>query len=140
MNSLFEPSSTLSVQEPGARHVDDDIVEVRRHQIEQPRHHVGIEGAHLGRPVGRRDHRQPRGVVRQHDLQELPVEPLRPRLYLLEIEPRLEIEIVGAGAMLEIEIHQTGRGFPALAAVEQQHGGLHRQRGDAAPPTAGRNV
>ena len=48
--------------------------------------------------------------MRQHDLQELPVEPLRPRLDFLEIEPRLEIEIVGAGAVLEIEVDQAGAG------------------------------
>ena len=117
--------------EPGARHVDHDIVEVRRHEIEQPRHHVGIEGAHLGRPVRRRDHRKAGRMMRQHDFEKLPVEPLRPRLDLLEIQPRLEIEIVGAGAVLEIEIDQAGGGAAALAAVEQQQRGLDRQRGDA---------
>ena len=52
--------------------------------------------------------------MRQHHLQQLPVEPLRPRLDLAEIEPRLEIEIVGAGAVLEIEIDQAGRRLAAL--------------------------
>ena len=47
-------------------------------------------------------------MVRQHHFQQLPVEPLRPRLDLAEIETRLEIEIVGAGAVLEIEIDQAG--------------------------------
>ena len=47
-------------------------------------------------------------------------------------EPRLEIEIVGDRAVLEIEIDQAGRGLAArAAAVEQQHRGLDRQRGDA---------
>ena len=49
----------------------------------------------------------------------------------LEIEPRLEVEIVGAGAVLEIEIDQAGRALPALAAVEQHHRALHRERGHA---------
>ena len=71
------------------------------------------------------------GVVRQHDLQKLPVEPLRPRLDFLQVEPRLEIEIIGAGAVLEIEIDQAGAGPAARSAVEQQHRGLDRQRGDA---------
>ena len=53
-------------------------------------------------------------MVRQHDLEKLPVEPLRARLDFLQIKPRLEIEIVGAGAMLEIEIDQAGAGAAAL--------------------------
>ena len=31
-------------------------------------------------------------MVRQHDLEQLAVEPLRPRLDLVEIEARLEVE------------------------------------------------
>ena len=73
----------------------------------------------------------PECVLRQHDLQELAVEPLRPRLDFLEVEPRLEIEIVGAGAVLEIEVDQAGAGLAARRAVEQQHRGLDRDRGDA---------
>ena len=117
--------------EPGARHVEHDVVEIGRHHVEQARHHVRIERAHLGRPVGRRDHREAGRMVREHHFQQLPVEALRPRLDLAEIEARLEVEIVGAGAVLEIEVDQAGRRLAALAAVEQHHRGLHRQRGDA---------
>ena len=48
-------------------------------------------------------------MIRQHDLEQLAVEPVRARLDLGEVEPRLEVEIVGAGAVLEIEIDQAGR-------------------------------
>ena len=60
-----------------------------------------------------------------------------PRLDLAEIEARLDVEIIGAGAVLEIEIDQAGRGLAARAAVEQQHGGLHRERGDAGAADGG---
>ena len=60
-------------------------------------------------------------MLRNHDFEQLPVEPLRTRLDLAEIEARLDIEIVGAGAVLEVEIDQAGRGLALGAAVEQQH-------------------
>ena len=100
--------------EPGARHVEHDVVEIGGDQVEQPRHHVRIERAHLGRPVGRGDHREAGRMMRQHHLEQLPVEALRPRLDLAEIEARLEVEIVGAGAVLEIEVDQAGRRLAAL--------------------------
>ena len=49
--------------------------------------------------------------MRQHDFEQLPIEPLRTRLDLAEIEARLDVEIIGAGAVLEIEIDQAGRGL-----------------------------
>jgi hypothetical protein len=48
---------TVGPGEPGTRHVEHDVLEIRRHEIEQPRHHVRIERAHLGRTVRRRDQR-----------------------------------------------------------------------------------
>ena len=99
--------------EPGARHVDHDIVEMRRHQIEQPRHHLEIEIAHLGRPARRRDHLQAGRMLGDHHLEQLPVEPLRARLDLVEVEARFEVEIVAARAVLEIEIDQAGLGLAA---------------------------
>src|ERR1700694_721609 len=86
--------------EPGARHVDDDIVEIRGGEIEQPRHHHRIKSAHLSGAVRRRNHRQSGGMIGQHYLQHLAVEPFRPRLDFLQIESRLEIEIIGARAVL----------------------------------------
>ena len=77
--------------------------------VEKPRHHIGIERAHLGWPVGRSDHRQTRGMMRQHHFQQLAVEPLRPMLDLAELEPRLQVEIIGAGTVLKIEIDETRR-------------------------------
>ena len=50
-------------------------------------------------------------MMRQHDFEQLPIEPLRTRLDLAEIEARLDVEIIGAGAVLEIEIDETGRGL-----------------------------
>ena len=104
---------------------------MRRHQIQQPRDDVGIERAHFRRAIGRGDDCETRRVLRQHDLEQLPVEAFRARLNFIQIEPRLDVEIIGAGAVLEIEIDQAGRVFAARAAVEQQHGGLHRERGHA---------
>jgi hypothetical protein len=43
---------------PGARHIEDDVIEMRGDQVEQARHHFGIEGAHLGGAVRGRYHRQ----------------------------------------------------------------------------------
>jgi len=66
--------------------------------------------------------------MRQHDFEELAVEPLRTGLDLAEIETGLDVEIVGAGPVLEIEIDEAGRGLSAGAAVKQKYGGLHRER------------
>src|SRR6516225_3662909 len=82
--------------EPGARHVEHHVVEMRRHEIEQPRDDVGIKRAHLRRPVRRGDHRKPGRMLRQHDFEQLAVEPLGARLDFVEVEPRLDVEIVGA--------------------------------------------
>src|SRR3954468_19902170 len=84
---------------PGARHVDHDIVEVRRDQIEQPRHYLEVERAHLGGAARRRDHLQARRMLRDHHFEQLAVEAVGAGLDLVEIEARLEIEIVAAGAM-----------------------------------------
>ena len=117
--------------EPGARHVDHDVVEMRCHQIEQPRHHLEIERAHLGRAARRRDHLQAGGVLRHHHLEQLPVEPVRPRLDLVEVEARFEVEIVGSTS------HAGNRDRPGrsrlvpVLALEQQHRGLDRERGQA---------
>jgi hypothetical protein len=47
--------------------------------------------------------------VRQHDFEKLAVEPLRPRLDLAEIEAGLEVEIIGTGAVLKVQIDETRR-------------------------------
>ena len=104
---------------------------MRRHQIEKPGDDVGIERAHFRRAIGRGDDRETGRMLRQHDFEQLPVEALRARLDFIQIEPRLDVEIIGASAVLEIEIDQAGRVFAARAAVEQQHCGLHRERGHA---------
>ena len=117
--------------EPGARHVDHDILEMRRDQIEQLGHDVGVEGAHLRRTRRRCDHGKAGGVIGGHHLQQLLVEAVRPRLDLRQVETRLEVEIIGAGAVLQIEVDETGRGAAARAARQQQQRGLDRKRGDA---------
>src|SRR5947207_2566066 len=55
----------------------------------------------------------------------------------LTMKGRFEIEIVGAGAVLEIEIDQADGGADALAAVEQQQRGLDRQGSDAGTANRG---
>ena len=70
-------------------------------------------------------------MMRQHDFEQLPVQPLRARLDLAKIEAGLDVEVIGAGAMLEVEVDQASRGFRARAAVEEKHRGLHRERGHA---------
>jgi hypothetical protein len=128
--SRIAEQHAVGPREPSARHVDHDIVEVGRHQIKQPRHHVRVEAAHLGRTVRRRNHLKARGVMRQHDFEKLAVKPFRSWLDFFQVQPRFDIEIVGAGAVLEIEIDQADGGADALAAVEQQQRGLDRQGGD----------
>ena len=79
--------------------------------------------------------------MRQHDFEQLPVEPLRPRLDFAEIEARLEIEIVGAGAVLEIEIDQAGRRLAARPPLLSSSIAVWiASVVTPAPPTAGRNV
>ena len=117
--------------EPGPRHVDHHVIEIGRDEIEEPRHHLGIESPHFGRPAGRGNHRESGGVVAQHHFEQLAVEPLRPRLDLVEVEPWFEVEVIGAGAMLEIEVDQHGARPAARAGVQQQQSGLDRERGDA---------
>jgi hypothetical protein len=104
---LFEPKSTLSVH---------------GNQIEQARDHDRIEGAHLGRAVRCRDHGKPGRMMREHHFEQMPVEPLRARLDLAQIEAGLDIEIVGDRAVLEIEIDQTGRGASARRALQEERG------------------
>ena len=75
-------------------------------------------------------------MLRHHHLEQLPVEPIRARLDLVEVEARLEVEIVAARAVLEIEVDQAGVGLGSVLALEQQHRGLDRERGQ--PDAAGR--
>ena len=98
-------------REPGARHVEHDVVEIATRPdraAASPRR----DRTSASRPAdcGAATTARPGGVVRQHDLEQLAVETVRPRLDLAEVEARLEVEIVGAGAVLEIEIDQAGRG------------------------------
>jgi len=53
-------SSTLSVHENQVRGVSiTTYLKCDDTEVEQARHDVGIERAHLGRAVGRRDHARP---------------------------------------------------------------------------------
>src|SRR5436190_1913291 len=61
----------------------------------------------------------------------LAIESFWARFYFLEVQPRLDIEIVGTGAMLEIEVDEADGGPGALAAMQQEQCGLDRQSGDA---------
>src|SRR6516164_4365897 len=88
--------------------------------------------------LGGRQHGQAGRVVRQHHFQKLAVEPLGSPLDLAEIKTRLEVKIVRAGAVLEIEVDQACGGLPALAAVEQHHRTLHRKGGNPGAPDRGK--
>src|SRR5450631_280299 len=88
--------------EPGARHVEHDKIEIGGDEVEQARYHVGIERPHLRRPVRRSNHGEAGRVIREHDLEQLPVETIRPRFDFRQVKARLEIEIVGHRAILEI--------------------------------------
>ena len=80
-------------------------------------------------------------MVRQHDFEQLAVEALRPRFDLVEIEARLDVEIIGAGAVLKIEIDQAGRGLVARAALLSSSIAVCTASVvTPAPPTAGRKV
>ena len=50
------------------------------------------------------------------------------RADLVEVEPRLEVEIVGAGAVLEVEIDEAGRVRILRRGLAQEHRRLDRQR------------
>ena len=67
-------------------------------------------------------------MAAEHDLEELQVEPLGMRADLVEVEPRLEVEIVGAGAVLEVEIDEAGRVRILRRRLAQEHRGLDRER------------
>src|SRR4051795_13061289 len=68
-------------------------------------------------------------MLREHYFEQLPIEAVGPRLALGGGEARLEIEVVAARAVLEIEIDQTSAGLLAAVSLEQQHGGFDRERG-----------
>src|SRR5204862_4510138 len=116
-------------REPGARHIEYDVVEVRLNEIEELRHHIGIERTHLRRPVRRGNDCKAGGMMRQHDFKQLAIEPVRPRLDLAEIEAGFEIEIVGASPVLEVQIVESGSRFAAFTDVEQDHRAMDRERG-----------
>ena len=71
--------------------------------------------------------------MRQHHLEQLPVETLRPRLDLSEVETRLQVQIVGAGAVLKIKIDEQVGGLASRCPLlRRMHRALHRDGGDAA--------
>jgi hypothetical protein len=84
-------------------------------------------------------------MLREHDFEQLPVEPLRPRLDLAEIETRLDVEIIGAGAVLEVEVDEAGRYCFASYCRARRCSSSSMAVCTAsvvtpAPPTAGRKV
>ena len=120
----------LGPREPGARHVDDDIVEIGRDQVEHAHHDIGVERAHLRRVRRCCEHAKAARMLGEHDVEQLAVESLRLVLDLGDVEARLEVEIFGAGALLEVEVDDAGRGA-ARRRVVQLEGSLQRQRGGA---------
>ncbi len=121
-------------REPDARHVDDDIVEIGRHQIEQANDERRFERAHFARLDRRGDQRQAGRMARQHDVEQLAVETLGRVLDFLDIEARFDIEIFGAGAKLEIEVDDAGRaaGLPAETVEDLGAFQRHDRRADTA--------
>ena len=119
----------LGPREPGARHVDHDIVEIGRDEVEHAHHEVGVERAHLRRPGRRGEHAQAARMLRQHHVEQLPVEALRLVLDLGNVEARLEVEIFGAGALLEIEVDDACRGAARHRVVQLERGLQGERRG-----------
>ncbi len=80
-------------------------------------------------------------MIRQHDFEQLPVEPVWARLDLGEVEARLEIKVIGDGAVLEIEVHQAGRWpRPRPALLSRIMAVCTASVVTPAPPTEGRKV
>ena len=122
---------------PRARHVDDDIVEIRRDKIEHAHDHVGVERPHFRRARRRRENAQAARMFRQHDIKQLPVQALRLVLDFGDVEARLEVEIFRAGALLEIEIDDTGRSAARHRMLELECSLQRQCRG--AHPAGGRH-
>ena len=70
-------------------------------------------------------------MLREHHAEELPIEALRSRFDFSKVEARLEVEVVGAGTVLEIKIDEASFDAAARPAVEQSHRGLNGDRGNA---------
>jgi hypothetical protein len=79
-------------------------------------------------------------MVRQHHLKQLPIQALRPMLDLVEIEPRLEVEIVGAGAVLKVEVHEAVDGLPRRPLLSNIIAVCTAKVVTPAPPADGRKV
>ena len=87
--------------------------------------------------VRRGEHAQAARMLRQHDVEQLAVETLRLVLDFGDVEARLEVEIFGAGALLEIEVDDAGR-RPARHRMVQLECRLQGQR-RAADAAGGRH-
>ena len=79
-------------------------------------------------------------MLGEHHVEQLPVEALRSWLDFPEVEARLEIEIVGAGAVLEVEIDQASLDAAARPALSRASRSESRSWSRLTPPAAGRNV
>ena len=77
--------------------------------------------------VGAASTHKPARMLRQHHVEQLPVEALRLVLDLGDVEARLEVEIFGAGALLEIEVDHAGR-CAARHRIVQLERRLQRER------------
>jgi len=79
-------------------------------------------------------------MLRQHDFGHIAGRAAPAPVRFAEIEPRLDVEIIGTGAVLEIEIDQTGLGLAARAAGSGAAIAVCTRVVTPAPPTAGRKV
>ena len=97
------------------------------HHIEQPQDRGALQFPELSGDRRRGDQREPGRMTRGHRLQKLLVETLAVLSDLGEIEPRLEIQKIGAGVAVQIEIDQRDR-IGVGPRAEDLHRGFDGER------------
>ena len=105
-----------------------ELTELDGGKVEQATDELGAHGL---RPRGRRrsQYCKPRGMPGKHDLEQMAVEPLGPVLHLGELQVGCDVEILGEGAALEIEIdHAASASAVALLAGQRGRGRQAQRR------------
>ncbi len=114
--------------EPGERQVDQDQVVARRRDAEQCVERRDVEIAVLELGARRSNDVEPAAVVADEDVEQLVIEPLGIGGDLLDLQARLDVEIIAGLAGLEIEVDETDVA-PARRLVDLElDGGFDQQR------------
>ena len=91
---------------PNSRHIDYDVVETLAHNVQQTHDDILIDRMHLGRMICSSNDCETARMMRNHAFEQLPIKALRVRFDLLQIQARFDIQIVSAGAMVEVEVDE----------------------------------